>query len=53
MSFMTQPRLRKKSLSIAAFEELRSISFATQKADKKWEKKGSNPRKNSRVETRG
>jgi hypothetical protein len=28
------PRLEKKSLSIGAFDELRSIAFATQKADK-------------------
>ena len=28
------PRLKKNSLSIDAFEELRSIAFATQKADK-------------------
>ena len=30
----SQPRLEKKSLSIDAFDELRSIAFATQKADK-------------------
>jgi hypothetical protein len=40
-----QPRLKKKSLSIDAFSELRSIAFATQKADKRSEKKGSNPEK--------
>jgi hypothetical protein len=40
----SQPRLKKKSLSIDAFDELRSIAFATQKADKQSEKKGSNPK---------
>jgi len=30
----SQPRLEKKSLSIDAFDELRSIAFATQKSDK-------------------
>jgi len=39
-----QTRLKKKSLSIDAFEELRSIAFATRKADKQSEKQDSKPK---------
>jgi hypothetical protein len=35
----SKPRLRKSGVSVSAFDELRGIAFATQKADKKSEKK--------------
>jgi hypothetical protein len=35
----SKPPLRKSGVSVSAFEELRGIAFATQKADKKSEQK--------------